>query len=378
MSSPAIRLEVLPAGYGDSLLVSCPVGDRIWRMLVDTGPDECWPELRDRLSAIPKGPDGKRHIDLAVISHIDHDHIGGAALLFGDKALELTFGDVWFNAPTRPATRGVAEGQSLAEVLGAGDAKLPWNRAFAGQRVVTPEEGGFVEVPCREGEPKITVLSPAPKQLASLFKVWDKELERLRRKEHDKAVAAAGATRGRVALDPKVLAAKVTSVDRAPANGSSIALLVEHGNASVLLAADAFAGVLVPALGAVARQRRQTRGLKVDALKLSHHGSRGNVTVDLLKAIRADHYIVSTNGAIFNHPDDEAIARVVVHGGRHPKLWFNYDNERCRRWADAKLRALHGFDVTMPKQDGVGIELELGAPPPSPAVPVTLVGKRHA
>lgn len=328
-------------------------------MLVDTGPDECWPELRERLAAIPKGPDGKRHIDLAVISHIDHDHIGGAALLFTDKALDLTFGDVWFNAPSRPATRGVAEGKSLAELLGAGDAELPWNRAFSGQGVVTPAEGGFVEVPCREGEPKITLLSPAPKQLANLFKVWDRELERLRRKEHDEAVAA-GTSRGQVALDLKVLAAKVTSVDRAPANGSSIALLLEHGNASVLLAADAFSGVLVPALGALARHRRQPLGLKVDALKLGHHGSRANVTVDLLKAVQADHYIVSTNGAIFNHPDDEAIARVVVHGGRHPRLWFNYDNERCRRWADAELRALHGFDVTMPKQDGAGIELELG------------------
>jgi hypothetical protein len=45
-------LEVLPAGYGDCLLVTCPVGRRSWRMLIDTGPDECWPTLRDRLARI--------------------------------------------------------------------------------------------------------------------------------------------------------------------------------------------------------------------------------------------------------------------------------------------------------------------------------------
>ena len=332
----------------------------MWRMLVDTGPDECWPRLREQLATIPKGVDGKRHIDLAVISHIDHDHIGGAALLFGDRTLGLTFGDVWFNAPPRPATRGVAEGQSLAELLGASGADLPWNRAFGGQAAMTPD-AGFLEVSGREGEPKISLLSPGPKQLANLFKVWDKELERLRRKEHDKAVDAEGATRGQVALDPKVLAAKVTSLDRAPANGSSIAFLLEHGDASVLLAADAFATVLVPAIGALLRARRQPLGLKVDALKLSHHGSRANVTVDLLKAVQADHYIVSTNGAIFNHPDDEAIARVVVHGGRRAKLWFNHDNERSRRWAEEGLRSRHGYDVATSAGPMAGVSLDLGA-----------------
>jgi hypothetical protein len=32
MSTPAIKLEVLPAGYGDCLLISCPVGRRTWRL----------------------------------------------------------------------------------------------------------------------------------------------------------------------------------------------------------------------------------------------------------------------------------------------------------------------------------------------------------
>jgi beta-lactamase superfamily II metal-dependent hydrolase len=42
---------------------------------------------------------------------------------------------------------------------------------------------------------------------------------------------------------------------------------------------------------------------------MSHHGSRANVTSELLTAVRADHYIFSTNNtnnAIFKHPDDEA------------------------------------------------------------------------
>ena len=64
MSHPAITLEVLPAGFGDCLLVSCPVGRSTWRMLVDTGPDETYPALRRRLLHIPTAAAGKRHIDL--------------------------------------------------------------------------------------------------------------------------------------------------------------------------------------------------------------------------------------------------------------------------------------------------------------------------
>ena len=129
MSPPAITLEVLPAGFGDCLLVSCPVGRSTWRMLVDTGPDETYPALRRRLLEIPQDADGKRHIDLFVVSHIDHDHIGGARLLLGDDELGLSFDDIWFNAPPRPRIRGVAEGQSLADILGGGDKVLPWSVA---------------------------------------------------------------------------------------------------------------------------------------------------------------------------------------------------------------------------------------------------------
>ena len=113
------------------------------------------------------------------------------------------------------------------------------------------------------------------------------------------------------AVDVKALAAMQTPVDRAVANGSSIAILIEHRGASVVLGADTFAMVMAPALQSLAAKRKQSPPMKVDAIKLSHHGSRGNVTNDLLDTVQADHYLFSTNNAIFNHPDDESVARVL-------------------------------------------------------------------
>jgi beta-lactamase superfamily II metal-dependent hydrolase len=369
MSSPAITLEALPVAHGDSLLLSCPVGKRTWRMLIDTGPEACWPVLEARLRALPADSQGRRHLDRLVITHIDHDHIGAVQRLLSDSTLGLTVGDVWFNAPPRPAARGVDEGQSLANRLGAPASAQspawPWNQAFKGQPAVTGDEGAILALPAGRGEPRLTLLSPTAVRLQRLFAVWNRELATLQANTPALVSSRAAPTppRDLGQMDLQALAATSTPLDQAPANGSSLAFLLEHRGASVLLGADAYAPVLAAALRTLAVSRQLPLPLKVDVFKLNHHGSRGNVTRDLLEVVRADHYIVSTNGAIFNHPDDEALARVVAHGGIRPTLWFNQDTPRMRRWDDAGLRARYGYQVQWPLNPAAGVVLTLPARP---------------
>jgi beta-lactamase superfamily II metal-dependent hydrolase len=359
MTMPAITVEALPAGYGDALLVTCSTPAGPWRLLVDTGPDECWPALKARLASIPPDAAQHRHIDLAVISHIDHDHIGAAAALFSDRSLGLSFGDVWFNAPSKPAARGVAEGQSLAAILGAQPIALPWNKAWGGRHVVTTAASSFVELPHQAGVPKLTLLSPTPASLATLFAVWNRELGKLGRAEP--AAPPQAAARDVAMLDVARLAAKVTAVDHAPANGSSITLLVEHAGASVLLGADAHPTVLIPALKALAAHRGLALPLQLDVFKLSHHGSQANVTTELMRTVQARHYIVSTNGAIFGHPNDSAIARVIASGGAHRELWFNYRSEHSAKWGSAELQQAHGYLAHLPSAQAQIVLVSLGA-----------------
>lgn len=356
MPSNPMTIEVLPAGFGDCLLVSCPVGKRDWRMLIDTGPDETYPALRKRLSELPVAADGHRHIDLFVVTHIDHDHIGGAKLLIEDKALALKFGDIWFNAPPTPRTRGVAEGQSLATLLGAGPANVPWNEAWSGRPVSTPAMGGGVQLGARN-LPRLTLLSPSPGQLDDLYKVWAKELERLRRKQRD-LPEALPAARGAGTAALEDLAWRNTPVDQAVPNGSSIAFLLEHKGASALFCADAFPGVLTQAIQSLTARRGLKGPLPVDVIKLSHHGSRANVTNDLLKVVKARHYVFSTNNSYFKHPNEEAVARVIVDSDA-PTLWFNYDTPRNRRWDLAALKKTYGYQVAYPDQTGQGVTIVL-------------------
>ena len=355
MAIPAITLESLPAGYGDSLLVSCPVGRRTWWLLIDTGPDECLAALTERLQQLPLDASGSRSIDLAVISHIDHDHIGGARAVFADKSLKLAFGDVWFNAPRRPSTRGVAEGVGLASILGDAARGLPWNRAFDGQDVVTADSL-FVEVPRRRGEPRITLLSPTRHRLDALYRVWAKELPKvLLRPEPAPLVVTRGAP------DIPALATRATALDSAPANGSSIAFLLEHRGATALLTADAFPHVLVPALRALAAHRGIGLPWTLDLIKLSHHGSRGNTTTELMQVVRATDTLVSTNGAIFGHPDAESIARVVHDGPSNSRLWFNYRTPRTETWASEELCRLYGYTAHYPDSQRPGVVIRVPA-----------------
>lgn len=101
--------------------------------------------------------------------------------------------------------------------------------------------------------------------------------------------------------------------------------------------------------------------MRLDAIKLSHHGSQANITTELFEAVQAPHHIVSTNGAIFGHPDDTAIARTLLYGGDNKTLWFNCGNARNLRWGAGPLQARHGFSVRYPAAHETGVTLTFKA-----------------
>ncbi len=362
---PAIQLDVLPASYGDALLLRCPLGRGTWTLLMDIGPDETWPTLRQHLLKLPRRRDGTRCIDLLVISHIDHDHIGGVVKMLDDAELALVFGDVWFNAPPDlPRPRSAVEGAALARLLGTGRPALPWNRAWSGRPVVTPAVGGGVQLG-GPGLPTLTLLSPSPDRLTRLWPAWAAELAKVAQRD-TLAASRAGPPAPDATLPATpdglaALAARRTASDASLPNGSSIAFLLEHRGASVLLAADAVPGTLEPALRALLARRGVER-LAVDAVKLSHHASRANVTAALMALIDSPNAIVSTDNKQFRHPDDEALARVVsARAGRPLTLWFNHDTPRNRRWDDPALKAAHGHATVYSAAPGAGVTLSLAA-----------------
>jgi hypothetical protein len=78
--------------------------------------------------------------------------------------------------------------------------------------------------------------------------------------------------------------------------------------------------------------------LKVDVLKLPHHGSKNNTSVAMLGRLDCHRFIVSTSGAIFCHPDIETLSRVIVTSGPNVELRFNYRVETTSTWDDDTLK----------------------------------------
>jgi beta-lactamase superfamily II metal-dependent hydrolase len=227
---------------------------------------------------------------------------------------------------------------------------------------------------------KLIVLSPGEPQLANLRAEWKRVLQDAgldpKNKNRWKKLLAAAARKGvksSILGEPsvKMLARSPFDPDTAPANGSTIALLAEFDGKSVLLSGDAYAPVLVDALARL-RRARGIGKLKVDVFKLPHHGSSGNVNSQLLATLPFTRYIFSTSGAVFGHPDDEAVARVIgTATGSRKTLYFNYTaatitqnyKKKKRRnqpdWSKAQLKREYDYDLQFPSSDSDGILLEV-------------------
>jgi beta-lactamase superfamily II metal-dependent hydrolase len=351
-----LKLAMLPARQGDSLWITYGPQDAQHHLLIDGGPERS-DILRSRIC---KRLNIARtlHIDLLVVTHVDNDHIGGVLELLEDLPHGLTFGDIWFNAYRHllpPDVLGPDQGDRLSEVLDKRG--LPWNVAFGGGPVVIPSTGDLPRLK-REDGLVLTLLGPDRDDLKRLHEKWCKVVNEKGEAEETASERKPEDILGRHDVWPpdiSELARKDFESDRGEANGSSIALLVEYDTKSILCAADAFAGRIASSLDRLPVGEER---LKLDAFKLSHHGSRKSTSSDLLKRVACSSFLISTNGSYFGHPDAEAMARVLIHGGKNPEFVFNSSGPYASRWTDPKIRNAPTFRTRFPDGNGdEGIEI---------------------
>jgi hypothetical protein len=226
--------------------------------------------------------------------------------------------------------------------------------------------GGAVRVPdtgplpaaTLDGDLRVTVLGPTLGRLYKLCTVWPDVLSG---KDEPATPRDHADLLGRSDTWPPVWTDKEKS-DPSAANGSSIALLVEHGGQALLLAGDAHAPDLAAAVARVCGERNQ-KVLALAAFKLAHHGSENNLTQAVLDAIDCSRYLVSTDGSVHRHPDNLAMLRILRYARRPPMLLFNYACATTEQWRDGKGDVVGGdfqdYTAAFPDDAGAGYVLAL-------------------
>jgi hypothetical protein len=361
-----LRIEMLPAAQGDALWIEYGDEAHPRRILIDGGTKSSWPlGLKARMEALPAD---QRKFELLIVTHIDADHIDGALALLRDDNLGATFADVWFNGwrhlPDTPLeSLGPVEGELLTQALGTRN--IPWNDAFGGRAVGVNPEGALPRKEFADGL-TLTVLSPYAQQLANLKPVWNKVVREAGLEPGQPAAETPTETPpaglehlGPDALpDVPTLGAVPLHADTAEANGSTIAVLLEHDGVSGVLCGDAFPGVVLTSVQRLLEERGADK-LTTDAFKLPHHGSHANISKELLERIDTRRFLFSSNGAHTRHPHPESVARVLVTTAPNASLLFNYRTHFNEAWDAAELKGDFHYEAVYPAEGATGLTVDL-------------------
>lgn len=357
---------MLPARQGDAIWVEYG-SKRTRRILIDAGPINAYPEVEKRLARLPEG---KKRVEAVVITHVDTDHIEGVIRLFAEHRGRWLVSpeDVWFNGYEhliRAGTLGGREGDFLSALLKRRGFDT-WNYKFDGKPLVILPDAPLPSVEMEDGM-KITLLSPDQARLKKMAKKWVADVDRheLRAGDLDGAWEQfldysrlhpdTGILGGPGEIDENIRAQ--LKADPSAANGASIAFLAEFKGKKCLFLADAHHTVIAGSLKKLIPPG-ETR-LKVDAVKVSHHGSRHNISKELMDLIDAKHFLVSTNGAKFKHPNKPAIKAIIQGSLQDPVLWFNYRTEFNEMWEPARQNGLRPYQAVYPKSRKGGIVVDL-------------------
>ena len=355
-------IEMLPAGVGDALWIEYGDPAHPHRILVDGGLRSTLPALLAKLQSLPD--DGR--IELAVLTHVDNDHVNGLLALMQREDVDLRIDDFWMNgwehvAP--PDALGTFEAEQLSRLIQSKG--YHWNAAFRRAAIAVPDQGDLPAV-ALPGGMRITVLSPDQNRLRALAPAWEEAIRRLGADEdegegegEEQAPATPPDALGEE-LDVEKLAAEAFQEDDAIPNGGSIVLLCEYGGKSLLLAGDAHPSLITESLDRLAKQRGHLR-LKLDAFKVSHHGSKANTSPELLTRIKCPAFLFSSKGTRRQqHPDKPTIARILAADPVNPKrLIFNYHSPYNSVWDDNSLKAAYLYETVYPSSGEGGVVFEV-------------------
>lgn len=325
-----MKIKFLQAFNGDSIWVSFLENETPRNIIIDGGTGDTYEnKLRrkgDLFNAIEYIRNNKQSIDLLVLTHFDDDHIGGILRwLNKDKESSNLIKKVWFNSGKEIAKKFESDENKdlyIEIVDGADDFHTSPKQGIKFEKYLRDNnlwEGEIIE----QGSEydlfglKFKILSPNNEKLDKLLKLYEKQEDYFTSgDEYDFEISL------KDFIDEESQLGFRFKEDTSVANGSSIAFIMEYDNKSFLFLADAHPSVIIEGLNKFGYNKDNS--LHVELMKVSHHGSMYNTDKELLKVVKTDNYLISSNATKHGLPNKRTIAR-IINNNPNAIIRFNYD-----------------------------------------------------
>ncbi|MES2560406.1 MAG: MBL fold metallo-hydrolase [Bacteroidota bacterium] len=326
-----MKIKFLKAFNGDAILISFKERGETRNILIDGGMPASYlqkgkngkPEYGELKETVDKIRENNEKIDLLVLTHVDDDHIGGVLKWFEkDKEAHKIIGQVWFNSgrliseyfdeqeiaenlleiPDESTLTSIGQGVKFEDYI---EENGIWDRSI----VVALEYFEYLGI-------KFKILSPSTDKLKLLLGKWEKE-------EPESLDTSADKNDYELSLREHIAKDKFKE-DPAVHNGSSIAFIMTFEKKNFVFLADAHPTVVLNSLKALGYSK--DKPLKAELVKISHHGSKANNSVEMLELIKTNKYVISTNGDKHAHPNKQFLARLASVNG-NCAVYFNYPEQ---------------------------------------------------
>jgi ribonuclease BN (tRNA processing enzyme) len=313
-----IKLHVLQAEYGDCFILESKLGKDSMNVLIDGGPYQTFEKhLKPTLQKLPLN--GK--LDLIVLSHIDNDHIIGLLDLFEEIQIErekgikefIKIGKLWHN--------------SFNDLLKLDvEPKTFFTNIFLGQNLISKEEiekkknivtsvimKGFqqgsdlavlaksLKITTNPGFKKLILVNDVPKSIRlkhftfQILGPSKKNVDKLKEEWKDWLHKKGGTLNSEFEL--------FQILDKSIPNLASIMFLAKTKNRKILFTGDGVGQDIIKVLSQNAMLDKHGK-FHVDILKVPHHGSDRNASIEFFDTVYSDYYVISANGRDDNPSPD--------------------------------------------------------------------------